>query len=125
MLRVFEIRGFLLPVVVRPNRRHGVELLFGAPDIAARTSLLEVRASVRTQESCLGGGEGGIRTHEGITLHAFQACALVHYATSPWVGAGWSAHTGSRYLAAGGGEGGIRTHVALNPRLSVFETDPL
>ena len=31
------------------------------------------------------GGEGGIRTLETLAdLHAFQACALGHYATSPW-----------------------------------------
>ena len=30
------------------------------------------------------GGENGIRTHERITsLHAFQACAFNHSATSP------------------------------------------
>ncbi|CAN0504423.1 unnamed protein product, partial [Discosporangium mesarthrocarpum] len=30
------------------------------------------------------GGEGGIRTHETVTrLHAFQACAFDHSATSP------------------------------------------
>src|SRR5437588_12061183 len=28
-------------------------------------------------------GEGGIRTREAHRLHAFQACALGHYATSP------------------------------------------
>ncbi len=28
-------------------------------------------------------GEGGIRTREAYRLHAFQACALGHYATSP------------------------------------------
>ena len=30
------------------------------------------------------GGEGGIRTHETVArLHAFQACAFDHSATSP------------------------------------------
>lgn len=29
------------------------------------------------------GGAGGIRTLEGITQHAFQACALSHSATAP------------------------------------------
>ncbi len=33
---------------------------------------------------CSFGGEGGIRTREDLTvLYAFQAYALVHYATSP------------------------------------------
>ncbi len=32
------------------------------------------------------GGEGGIRTLEALAdLHAFQACALGHYATSPCI----------------------------------------
>ena len=37
-----------------------------------------------TRSAGLAGGEGGIRTHETVArLHAFQACAFDHSATSP------------------------------------------
>ena len=55
------------------------------------------------------GGEGGIRTHEGITpLRALQARLFVHSSTSPdFSMEGLSCHPDVTLL---GGEGGIRTH---------------
>lgn len=38
----------------------------------------------RSEALAKDGGEGGIRTLDSLsTIHAFQACALVHYATPP------------------------------------------
>jgi hypothetical protein len=45
--------------------------------------LFDMRRLFRAS-SFQGGGEGGIRTHETVSrLHAFQACAIDHSATSP------------------------------------------
>ena len=44
----------------------------------------ETKITMQYQLLRLGGGEGGIRTHEAVSRpHAFQACALSRSATSP------------------------------------------
>src|SRR5262245_11330330 len=46
--------------------------------------VLQVSFARKANESNWSGGEGGIRTHETVArLHAFQACAFDHSATSP------------------------------------------
>ena len=64
--------------------------MFAASQFRDRTSkppkLRGYSASFGTETDIAGnsGGEGGIRTHETVTrLHAFQACAFDHSATSP------------------------------------------
>lgn len=48
------------------------------------------RRGVSVGRAGLAGGESGIRTHETVArLHAFQACAFDHSATSPSAGPGY------------------------------------
>ena len=61
-------------------RRALTEVMGGGNAIGRPEDADRVLQSACTQpyQGKAAGGEGGIRTHEGSPLHAFQACALSH-----------------------------------------------
>ena len=63
--------------------KQGSSTLFVCKEWPERQSA-ETMSKFERSENESNGGEGGIRTLETLSgLHAFQACALGHYATSP------------------------------------------
>ena len=54
------------------------------PSYPGHVRCVSVGEKAIRQMALVNGGEGGIRTHDRVSpIHAFQACALSHSATSP------------------------------------------